>query len=93
MAQSEVARGKDGSARAAEFLGEFDAYLGTAKGLAEGNRRKYGRLVLDSVTQPTSRNTVSHTYRSMRPTTGSSRKSLILSTSAPIRRLANALSQ
>lgn len=93
MAQSEVARGKDGSTRAAEFLGEFDAYLGTTKGLAQGTHRKYGRLVLDSVRQPTSRNTVSHTYRLMRPTTGSSRKSPILSTSALIRCLAKALSQ
>ncbi|WP_158660628.1 site-specific integrase [Paraburkholderia hospita] len=45
MTQSELARGKEGSARAAEFLSEFDAYLGTAKGLAEGTRRKYGRFV------------------------------------------------
>ncbi|AQV99348.1 hypothetical protein BJN34_36485 (plasmid) [Cupriavidus necator] len=52
MAQSELARGKEGSATlvpsntsAAEFLSELDAYLGTAKGLAEGTRRKYGRFV------------------------------------------------
>jgi site-specific recombinase XerD len=45
MAQSELACCKEGSARAAEFLSEFDAYLGTAKGLADGTRRKYGRFV------------------------------------------------
>lgn len=52
MAQSALARGKEGFATlvlsissAAEFLSEFDAYLGTAKGLAEGTRRKYARFV------------------------------------------------
>ncbi|MFS8978573.1 tyrosine-type recombinase/integrase [Cupriavidus necator] len=52
MVQSELARGKDGPATlvlsissAAEFLSEFDAYLGAAKGLAEGTRRQYGRFV------------------------------------------------
>ncbi|SPS02899.1 tyrosine-type recombinase/integrase [Cupriavidus taiwanensis] len=52
MVQPELACGKDGSATpalsissASEFLSEFDAYLGAAKGLAEGTRRKYGRFV------------------------------------------------
>jgi site-specific recombinase XerD len=27
------------------FLSEFDSYLGTVRGLAEGTRRKYGRFV------------------------------------------------
>ncbi|WER50821.1 hypothetical protein CupriaWKF_31200 [Cupriavidus sp. WKF15] len=45
MAQSELARGEDPAtlvlsiSSAAEFLSKFDAYLGTAKGLAEGTRR------------------------------------------------------
>jgi len=52
MAQSELVRCRECPATllpsittAAQFLSEFDAYLGTAKGLAEGTRRKYGRFV------------------------------------------------
>ena len=52
MAQSELTCGKQRTETrtrsitcAAEFLSEFDAYLGAVKGLAEGTRRKYGRFV------------------------------------------------
>ncbi|MGF6298267.1 hypothetical protein OKW42_001597 [Paraburkholderia sp. WC7.3d] len=52
MTQSEPLRGKEcpvtllpSNTTAAQFLSEFDAYLGAVKGLAEGTRRKYGRFV------------------------------------------------
>ena len=52
MAQSELTCGKQRTETrtrsitcAAEFLSEFDAYLGAVKGLAGGRRRKYGRFV------------------------------------------------
>ncbi|WP_410054265.1 site-specific integrase [Cupriavidus sp. BIC8F] len=52
MTQSDLSRGKEcfaalvpSCATAAQFLSEFDANLGTVKGLAESTRRKHGRFV------------------------------------------------